>query len=298
VIFDIHTAHSSTPRPLTKVEHPTTHALEILPRTPNLLHARAVPDSAPVLRHTDAFRLTLEAFGETFYLHLRPNEHLIHPDARINFYRPGPDGSAVQYDSRPILAQDVHAYEGEVVLASHTDFRMREDTAGIVRYGPGPGEIGWARIMVHEQGDTSAGSPPVFEGAFTLAGIVHHVSTRVNYLRNRRDMDPRLSDDNGADGGLVIWRESDLMSPEQELSAALTGPPLTPAPQARTCASDKLSFNSDANLNPALRPRRRADVPSVSAWYDPFGLGTPSSLGNATAKRDDISAGGASMTSK
>jgi hypothetical protein len=291
-------AHSTPPRPLARVEHPTTHALEILPRTSSVLHARTVPDKAPILRHSDAFRLVLSAFDETFHLHLRPNTDLLHPDARINLYRPGPDGVAYRYASKPLIPQDVLAYEGEVVLASHSESRMREDAAKLVRPGMGAGSIGWARIMVHHQGNAAAGVPPVYEGAFTYHGIIHHVSTRTKYLRTRRDLDPELSEDAGLDGDLVIWRDSDVMSHEQELSAKLTGPTLVSKRQPRTCAHDALSFNSDPRLNPVLRARPRASTPLESPWYDPFGLGMPQSMANSTVKRDDGISTGSDQTDK
>jgi hypothetical protein len=281
------------PTPLTRVEHPTTFAIEILPRAPSLHDARAVPDNTPVLRHSDAFRLTFAAFGETFLLHLRPNTHLLHPDAVVEYFRPGPPGApAVRYATKPLRPEDVRAYQGEVVLADWSEQRMREDAAGLVRDGLGPGAAGWARVLVHDHGDIATGTPPVFEGAFSYHGIVHHVHTRANYLRTRRALDPHLSEDVSGDGHLVIWRESDLMSREEERAAELTGPAITPPPPAASsCAHDRLAYNVDPKLNLALRFRPVPVADPGSLWYDPFKMSQLAQPANATSKRDDVANG-------
>jgi hypothetical protein len=255
-----------------------------------------VSDLAPVLRHSDSFRLTFVAFGDTFRLHLRPNTHLLHPDAHVNYYRPGPDGAAVRYASKPLRPEDVRAYEGEVVLADHSEYRMREDAAGLVRYEAGPGAIGWARVMVHHQGDAATGAAPVFEGAFSHHGVVHHVHTRANYLRNRRDLDPHLSVDESGDGHLVIWRESDLMSRDDELSAALTGPAITPPVKTSSCAHDNLHYNTDPTLNFALRRRMVPAADIGSLWYDPFKAAQIAQPVNVSKRADDTA--GSNTTNK
>jgi hypothetical protein len=283
-------AMSAPPRPLTRVAHPSTVALEILPRRVNILDARAPPDSAPVLRHTDSFRLTLDAFGQTFHLHLAPNEQLLHPEAQVHYYRPGPEGRSERYASAPLAG--VRAYVGEVVPAPASARRMREDAAGVVRDSASD----WARVLVHDQGDVHAGRAPVFEGAFVVAGVTHHVATRANYLRNRQVLDPELAAYAGADGGLVIWRDSEVMSPEQH-TAARRGLPLPPvSARAPTCAHDHELFNSDPLVNPVLKPRLPEDT--EPAWYyDGFKL--LDAYSNTSKKRSDVvSGGGNSMSSK
>lgn len=178
------------------------------------------------------------------------------------------------------------AYWGEVVHPSASEGRMREDAAGVWPRPSGKEELGWARITVHHQGDTSKGVAPVFEGAFSVDGKVHHVMTKDNYLRNKHHLDPQLTivDESHPDAALVIFRDQDLMTADEH--RAVTGGK-EPYPAKHTCAHDSLSHNVDPYENPVLR---KAPVPSTSAWYNPFGIHGNSSL----ARRDDVAGGGMS----
>jgi Reprolysin family propeptide len=284
-------------------------AIEIYPRTPTPLrphHERdhISPDST-TLHHSDSLRLTLSAFGETFHLHLRPNDQLIHPSARIVYYDTNADGKSVLSHTEPLLPSAIKAYWGDVVPAHASVDRMRADAAHARDHVNDV--LGWARITVHDQGDASAGRPPMFEGAFSVRGVTHHVTSLDNYLRNRGALDPhpqlRLSASDvldldpdtdfytESDRGLVIWRDSDVMDPWEE-HAARTGIPvdyardrrsLMPAPEAMRCGHDALAWNTDPGLNPLLRR------PSTASWYDPFGLlGSKNSFAGSPSKRDDI----------
>jgi hypothetical protein len=166
--------------------------------------------------------------------------------------------------------------------------------------------LGWARITVHDQGDERTGRPPVFEGAFSVRGIIHHVATRDSYLRNRGRFDPDFNEDGLAvpesDARLVIWRDSDVMEPWEERAARVSHhgreqrrsrtsqagesePDIEPA----RCAHDNLPWNSDPQLNPVLR-----SLPDIGSWYDPFGIHGRSPLAELLVKRDDIAGSGSS----
>jgi hypothetical protein len=163
--------------------------------------------------------------------------------------------------------------------------------------------LGWARITIHDQGDELTGRPPVFEGAFSVRGITHHVATRDSYLRNRGRFDPDFNQDSSAvpDGGLVIWRDSDVMEPweerdaqmnhgrEQRRSRTSQADESEPVVEPARCAHDNLPWNSDPQLNPVLRPS-----PNVGSWYDPFGVYGRSPLAELLGKRDDIAGPGSS----
>ncbi len=281
-------ASSAPPSPLKRVAHPTTHSLEILPRRPSpagTYSKRSHPIDSPILRSTDSFRLKISAFDDTFHIHLRPNEHLIHPAARINYYTVTPDGRSVLSHTEPLLPESVKAYWGEVVHPLASEGRMREDAAGVWPRPSGKSELGWARITVHHQGDTSKGVAPVFEGAFSVNGKVHHVMTKDNYLRNKHHLDPHLTilDYGHPDSALVIFRDQDLMTHEEHRAA--TGGK-EPYPAAHTCAHDSLSHNVDPYENPVLRK----PTPQTTPWYNPFGIYGNSSL----SKRDDVAGGGMS----
>ena len=292
---------SRAQRPLKRIHQPTTLAIEIYPRAqhPSAPHyARGIPPDSTALHNTDSFRLTLSAFGETFYLHLRPNDHLVHPSARIVYYDTDPAGQSVVSHTEPLFPSSVRAYWGEVVPEHISAERMRADAA---RAPHNPGDsLGWARITVHDQGDAHTGRPPVFEGAFSVRGVTHHVTTRDNYLRNRGALDPTPSAQGSDDlvefdGALVIWRDSDLMDPSEERAARAqrrSWTPSDPEPELDTeparCALDALPWNSDPLSNPVLRPPS-----NTGSWYGPFGLmGGVGQLGGLLKKRDDIAGSG------
>jgi hypothetical protein len=106
-------------------------------------------------------------------------------------------------------------------------------------------------------------------------------------MRNRHAHDPHpfahgsdTEEYYDMDAGLVIFRDSDVMSPSEEAAFMRTGP--KPAeqgedvtepmrPQGHTCSHDRLSYNIDASENRVLRP----DMTSAKAWYDPFGMLLP-----------------------
>lgn len=287
-------ASSSPPRPLRRVAHPSTLALEILPRRPSLLgfhKKRSYAVDSPILQHSDSFRLKLSAFGDTFHLHLRPNEHLIHPAARINYYRIGPNGRTVLSHTEPLLRESVKAYWGEVIPENVSPDRMREDAAGVVPRPSGKSELGWARIVVHHQGDAAAGQPPSFEGAFSVNGVAHHIMTKANYLRNKHAMDPHAMEDDDSDSMLVIFRDSDVMTPH-EYSARLQelNRDDVISNHGQTCTHDDLDFNIDPRLNPVLRKQPR---PPSSSWYDPLGFLSPVTVrsNESIYKRDDVAGG-------
>ncbi|KAH9982188.1 Metallo-peptidase family M12-domain-containing protein [Lactifluus volemus] len=249
---------SSAARPLKRISHPTTLAIEIFPRTPTPLrphHERDyIPPDSTTLHYSDSFRLTLSAFGETFHLHLRPNDQLVHPSARIVYYDTDADGQSVLSHTEPLLPSAIKAYWGEVVPAHASAERMRADAA--------------------HAGDARVGRPPMFEGAFSVRGVTHHVTSLDNYLRNRGALDPHphldldLDTDlyTDSDRALVIWRDSDVMDPWEE-HAMHTGAPVD-------YARDRRSLRSEPE---AVRG---------TSWYDPFGL-------LALSKRDDIAGSGA-----
>ncbi|KAG8972144.1 hypothetical protein FRC05_010312 [Tulasnella sp. 425] len=256
------TASSSPHKPLKRISHPATLGFDIVPRRPsnsrspswtkssNPLHRRSEDDQ---LLHTDSFRLTLRAFDQTYHLHLRPNEVLFHPHARINHY--SPNGEIIR--TEPLLRSDYKVYEGEVVSPDRTAERWNEDSAGGV-ISPARRELGWARIVVHDQGDAKAGRAPVYEGAFSANGVVHHVKTRDNYLRHhRRGLDAEFE---ATDEHLVVFRDIDMGDEHAHPHERSL---------AKSCGHDTLDYNVNKELNPvlayAIESRKRASTP----WYDP-----------------------------
>lgn len=262
---------SGPPRPLRSLVHPTTRSLEILPRHYQSPTKRSSLDTrSTTLRHDDSFRLIVAAFDDHFYLHLRPNNHLVHPAARVTYH--SADGTT---RTEPLLRESVKAYLGEVIDPQFSDVRLREDAAGVAYSAFPEAELGWARIMIHDQGDDDR--PPTFEGAFAVDGVVHHVMTKDHYLRTKYPLDPEIVH---SIDGMVIWRDSDVMTPEEDQLArkgsySESEPPTAP----RTCAHDKMSYNTPEQ-NPIFQ-----NAPTTP-WY---GLGV---FGNTSLSRRDDVAGG------
>lgn len=150
-------ASSSAPLPLRRIEHPSTLRLEILPRVgrrrSSLIDLPVFPPDNPVLYPTDSIRLTLSAFSRTFYLHLHPNHELLHPEARINYYKNGPDGVSVLDHSEDLIKDSIMMFHGDVVRNEKTIQRLREDAAGGLdpSYRVPEGSEGWARIVLHSK---------------------------------------------------------------------------------------------------------------------------------------------------
>lgn len=291
-------ASSTSPRPLKRIAHPEVFSIEILPRSQtdnyNLFNRRShLLDSLDLL-HSDSFRLTLSAFGETFYLHLRPNDHLIHPAARINYFSTTPDGHTVLTRTEPLLRESVRAYYGDVIPAHLSSERLRLDAARVVP--DTRSSLGWARIMVHQQGDPNTGTPPVFEGAFTVDGVTHHISTSDNYLRNKQQLDPEIVDLTHLDAGLVIWRDSDVLPHHEEEALRLKHrlpPKVSAFDRPPSCAHDSLAYNTDPYENPALRRPQ-----PTSSWYDTFNMLDAYSIAPnvSSYKRDDVAGDGMNTT--
>jgi len=151
--------------------------------------------------------------------------------------------------------------------------------------------------MVHHQGDPNTGTPPVLEGAFTVNGVTHHITTSDNYLRNKQQLDPDIVDLTHSDAGLVIWRDSDVLPHHEEAALRLKHrlpSNVSPLHRPSSCAHDTLTYNTDPYENPALRKPH-----SSSPWYDPFNvLDAYSAFPNVSAyKRDDVAGDGMSTKS-
>ena len=288
--------------------------LEVLPRsgydahsTPIRIRSQGGLDTGPShVQHTDSIRITINAFSDTFHLHLQPNSDLIHPAARVTYYRPGNDGRASVVDSvQPLLQHKFLVFGGDVIGEEFTDAKAEEDIAGgIIRphYAPYPdGHRGWARITVLDGGHPSEGRRPVFEGAFSVDGVVHHVLTRDNYLRLKLQEDPEPEPI--YDSEMVIFRDIDLMS-HAEAEAARLGVPVEnvgPIKSPLSCAHDRLGYNVDTS-HPVLRYGAGFDRVAPQSWLDPLGLISPreSAAFNSSVlrKRQGDIGGGANSTSK
>jgi hypothetical protein len=299
-------ASSPRPRPLKRLAHPDSLNLKILPRKPPLDKRLAARDTAPVavdtdpqLKHSDSIRISINAFSDTFHLHLSPNDDLLHPDAHVKYFKTTPDGSASVLDRiEPIHRDTLLIFGGKVIHDDFTHVALLEDNAGGIWRPNGvraPGERGWARITVHDGGDPTTGRPPVFEGAFSVDGVIHHVTTKVNYLTTKLALDPHPHPLDDTD--LVIFRDTDIVSVEEEDFLA-TGTPLSKTRKTRpptSCSHDRLAYNV-AKSHPVLNAGLGQ---SPRATWDPFGLGDHNRAKDISLlpRQGDINNAGGNMSS-
>ncbi|EPQ28565.1 uncharacterized protein PFL1_03869 [Pseudozyma flocculosa PF-1] len=254
-------AHSQRPRPLQRISHATDVRLEIIERQENLAsrltdHARrgSASNNAPKRRSpatvvpTDSLRLSLRAFSQQFYIHLQPNDDLLHPDGALVHYYEYNETSGRSYvrKTERLHNHDVRAYHGVVVHASHTDRRFEEDRAGVRRdiYGDRDlGVVGRASILVHDDGSES-GTPKV-EGSFDWMGNQHTIATSRNYHRKRSDGDPALERRHLEADSLILHRDSDIMTERDALEAGIESVEVA---SRQGCSSDGLSYNNQSHL--------------------------------------------------
>ncbi|KAF8640719.1 hypothetical protein AX17_000371 [Amanita inopinata Kibby_2008] len=283
-------ARSSPARPIKRLAHPSTLSFDILPRhATSSNNKRNIYPDPTTLRHDDSFRLVISIFDETFHLHLRPNDDLVHPAARITYYTTSLDGHSTQKHTVPLQRETVKAYWGEVVAADHSPMRMREDAARIVHQSH-PADLGFARIMIHDQGNTDLGIAPEYEGAFSVNGNIYHIMSKNNYLRHKHTLDPDLSQSlDSGDSTLVVWSESDIMSPAEEHATLHGEQPYSGQvlSELQSCGHDRLGYNS-----PSENPVLRSPFHSTSRWIDPLSV----LFGNHTLYgRDDVASGSNAM---
>lgn len=202
----------------------------------------------------------------------------------------------------PLRRESFLVFGGEVIHEESTSQKIYEDVAGGIRHPPhspnSAGHRGWARIMVLDGGDPITGRSPVFEGAFSVDGVIHHVLTLDNYLRSKYAGDPEPIENSE----MVIFRDSDIMS-RLEAEHARTGIPIEEIPKQRnpqTCAHDRLSYNVHKS-NPILQYGASIDLPRQRNWYDHFGAvytGVNSPYNHSLGKRQSDIGGGTNSSSK
>jgi hypothetical protein len=180
----------------------------------------------------------LSSFDVTFHLHnkrqrlkltVSPNHDII------------ADGATVQY-----LASDgtIKAVE-KIDRLAHKVFK---GDAWMQHYeGSEWTNVGWARIMVHQDG-----LEPIFEGAFRVDGNHHHIQTRSNYLRTKLEQDPEVED--GGEEYMIVWRDSDIIQDTPtELRRNLY--------EDMACSADSLSFNVQPDHPVYLGMTKREPTP-------------------------------------
>ncbi|KAH8888318.1 hypothetical protein GQ53DRAFT_262642 [Thozetella sp. PMI_491] len=180
--------------------------------------------------HTASHRVhALRPFELSFYLHnrkqkvrlsLHPNFDILAEDAAVQYV--GADG--VVHAIEPIDRHEHKVYKGDAFIRheGHSEWT----------------NAGWARINIHQDGDR-----PIFEGAFRLDGVHHHVQTSARYRQTMVAGDPEI--EFRSEEYMIVWRDSDVIELSSEaqwghddLRKRMIRTPLD-------CSSDQLLYNRD-----------------------------------------------------
>ncbi|OLL21703.1 Disintegrin and metalloproteinase domain-containing protein B [Neolecta irregularis DAH-3] len=151
-----------------------------------------------------SFRLPFLETQSHTKLILEPNNDILqHPEASIEYH--DLEGNVRK---EPITRQGVQTYRGTCWVADHEhDWR----------------EAGWAAITLIQDG-------PLFEGAFMIDGMAHHVQPWRKYSARRGALDYNVR---GTNENMVIWTDSHIESLPELLV------------NGHSCPADRLPYNID-----------------------------------------------------
>ncbi|KAG0269740.1 hypothetical protein BGZ95_001955 [Linnemannia exigua] len=214
------------------------------------------------VRHDDIVRVQFSAYNTTFYLHLEPNEDLIHPEADLG---PG------------VSREDFKAFKGVVVQDNvHSDrkwnraamtTRAEKHTLEHMLYEEGV--LGWARMMIEH--DPQNKDAMVLRGAFMANGDTYHVTTRTHYhIQKRSDDAVPYSSPTPAGSSLIIYRDSDLYNRadtqlrRKRATDQQQGPSTT-----STCGSDALMKLEDVHPLGAMATSPMSALTDHEFYYPP-----------------------------
>jgi len=197
------TAHSVQRNPLSSV----IHVDEPLIQTPShRVHAQSSFEVTFQLRDkTEKVRLVLE-----------PNNDILSEDATVQIL--GADGTVKRVE--PIARADHRIFRGNAFV------KLKRESEWT--------NVGWARINVHHDG-----AKPLFEGAFSIDGMHHHIQTDTNYRRTMIPGDPEIAAE--SEEYMIVWRDSEITSEfgHDDLKRDVH--------TAAGCSSDELLYNRDEN---------------------------------------------------
>ncbi|GJJ71610.1 hypothetical protein EMPS_03960 [Entomortierella parvispora] len=230
---------------------------------------RAPSKAINIVQRGDRVRLEFSAFNSTFFLHLEPNNDLVHPNLDLSGHE---DLSSVQ---------DIKAFKGFVVQDEDTSLRKwNRDLTTSAAEGAShtyehrlyeEGVLGWARMMIEHDANSDK---MVLRGAFTDGSTTYHVTSRQHYHVQKRSDDHSPSSSAPADGELVIYRDSDIF--KHKLKQGDHDEPLS------TCGSTGPSYASPEQHHGYYYP------PDLTAPVPMGGAGSVFEMGMPFRKRDDV----------
>ncbi|KAG0374609.1 hypothetical protein BGX24_010181 [Mortierella sp. AD032] len=174
-----------------------------------------------LIEQKDKIRLRFQAFNKTFYLHLEPNNDLLHPDLFSS------SSSSSRLASSSSVYDDIKPFKGVVVEDDHFSNQKweramsinqaEEQRSTVEQQLYEEGVLGWARMMIEhdEENDDSI----VLRGAFTTRDNTYHITSRQHYHVQKRSDDHSPSSSSAISSQLIIYRDSDLRKPTKKLYA-------------------------------------------------------------------------------
>ncbi|KAI9024900.1 Metallo-peptidase family M12-domain-containing protein [Phycomyces nitens] len=255
--------HSIDNKRLTRIEPLQDLKLDIAPRLDHFYQKRqltrnqAHEPSARSVEHDDMLRLTIEAYNQTFYLHLEPNTDLFHHNA-MTVYGNG--------KTEPLLPESFRVYRGYAIHSQYSDERWKADQTGIKRDHFSAqhdiGVLGWARLVVRHDIKHSL-DYPIVEGTFRADGDMYHIKATSNYKLAKRSDDAELASEENVH--MVVYRDSDTVVTHRRSLAK------------SSCGFDHLDHNQEIYrqsktnqlLDHTITPRNKNFLNGLN---DPFGL--------------------------
>ncbi|KAI6781842.1 Disintegrin and metalloproteinase domain-containing protein B-like protein [Emericellopsis cladophorae] len=145
-------------------------------------------------------------------LALEPNHDILHDDLTITSL--DPDGTVREVERVDRKSRKV--FKGRAYAQKPTGWT----------------QAGWARIIVHRDG-----KKPLFEGAFRVFGVSHHIQQDSKYRKVKHEEDPEVPASQDGEALMVVYRDSDIRPSELKRDSL-----------ASTCDSDNLGFNTRYDL--------------------------------------------------
>ncbi|KAL2075041.1 hypothetical protein VTL71DRAFT_8821 [Oculimacula yallundae] len=161
--------------------------------------------------HDSSFDLTfaLENSLPRVKLVLEPNRNILSSTAYVNYL----DGDGNIRHAEPLERAAHKVFKGKAWLESESGEWE---------------ESGWARVYMKRDGDA-----PLVEGAFSISGEQHHIQLRSSYVRMKRDGDFHISQEEGQEERMIVYRDSDMKKDEKR-----------DGKEEGRCQSDNLAFNT------------------------------------------------------
>ncbi|KAK3846493.1 MAG: Metallo-peptidase family M12-domain-containing protein, partial [Linnemannia gamsii] len=159
-----------------------------------------------LIEQKDKIRLRFQAFNKTFYLHLEPNNDLLHPDLFSS------SSSSSRLASSSSVYDDIKPFKGVVVEDDHFSNQKweramsinqaEEQRSTVEQQLYEEGVLGWARMMIEHDEENEDDT--------------YHITSRQHYHVQKRSDDHSPS--SAISSQLIIYRDSDLRKPTKKLN--------------------------------------------------------------------------------